>query len=141
GAWTGGMALRDLPAGPRVRLALIQPNIGSDIKWDPRYLQSNLDVHVRLTRQVAARHPQLIIWPETAVPSYLRYDPQALSAVMGVAREVGVPLLTGFPDWRPAPGGKDRSYNSAAVVGADGSFSGAYDKMHLVPFGERMPFQ
>ncbi|HVP39184.1 MAG TPA: apolipoprotein N-acyltransferase, partial [Candidatus Saccharimonadales bacterium] len=130
-----------VPAGRALRVAIIQPNIQGDIKWDPRYLVQNLGVHLRLTRAAAEERPQLVVWPETAVPSYLRYDDLAYAHVTSLARELRLPILTGFPDARPDGRGGHLDYNSSSVVLPSGELDGLYDKVHLVPFGERMPFQ
>jgi apolipoprotein N-acyltransferase len=95
-----------------------------------------------MTREaVAAGRPDLVVWPETAVPSYLRYDDMSWTAVTSLTRATGVPLLTGFPDARPDGRGGHLNFNSSSVVLPSGALSGSYDKVHLVPCGERMPFQ
>lgn len=142
GAWfSGDRMARDLPHAREIRVAIVQPNISGDIKWNPKYLFQNLAVHVRLTEEVARRNPDLIVWPETAVPSYFRFDPEAFRVVTDLARRVRIPLLTGFPDARLGGGDVPLSYNSATVLDSTGRLERIYDKMHLVPFGERMPFQ
>ncbi|MBI5835775.1 MAG: apolipoprotein N-acyltransferase [Candidatus Eisenbacteria bacterium] len=140
-ALTGAATVRDLPAGRSLRVAIVQPNIAGDIKWDPRYLVANLNATVALTGTVAARRPELIVWPETAVPTYLRYDDRAFTQVTGLVARLGIPLLTGFPDARPDAVAGRAIFNSSSVVVPPGQLDGFYDKMHLVPFGERIPFQ
>ncbi len=141
-AWTGIQMRRSIPGGESVRVALIQPNISGDRKWNPIYLHENVLIHRAMTLALAARHPQLAIWPETAVPAYLRYDDTTLAMVEGCVDSLGAPLLVGFADARRAkPGARLESFNSAAVVNPGGSLGPVYDKMHLVPFGERLPFQ
>jgi apolipoprotein N-acyltransferase len=86
-------------------------------------------------------HPDLVVWPESPAPfeeGDLRFQ-QALRSVATEAQSplvvgnIGMDLTTGEAGWR--------YYNSALVVAADGARVGRYDKIHLVPFGEYIPFQ
>jgi apolipoprotein N-acyltransferase len=81
------------------------------------------------------------IWPETATGSYLRKQIDQALVVAGFAARTGVPVFSGFADYSWDRDGRQRSYNSAALFSTDGSLGAVYAKRHLVPFGERMPFQ
>jgi apolipoprotein N-acyltransferase len=123
-----------------VRTALIQPNIGTEIKWNPAFRREIIEKVLRLTRE-APGPLDLVVWPETAIPSVLLNDPEVLARVKALSRDMGVPIATGFLHVERGPDGKRRAYNSAAVIMPDGTVSDRYDKMHLVPFSERFPFQ
>ena len=91
-------------------------------------------------------HPDLIAWPESPAP-FIDDDPRFQQALVSIARQEQTPLVVGAigvslaePEPGVAPGGY-RIYNSAQVVGADGARVGRYDKIHLVPFGEYIPFR
>jgi apolipoprotein N-acyltransferase len=91
-------------------------------------------------------HPDLIAWPESPAP-FFDEDPRFQQAMVTIARREQTPLVVGAigvslaePEQGVAPGGY-RIYNSALVVGADGARVGRYDKIHLVPFGEYIPFR
>jgi apolipoprotein N-acyltransferase len=91
-------------------------------------------------------HPDLIAWPESPAP-FIDDDPRLQQALVSIARQEQAPLVVGAigvslaePEPGVAPGGY-RIYNSALVVGADGARVGRYDKIHLVPFGEYIPFR
>lgn len=136
----GRAAMRGPERAGGVVAAIVQPNISTKIKWDPDHKDEIFDKLIRLTRE-ADGPLDLIVWPETAVPSVLLRDPPYLNAVRAIAVEKGVPIVTGFPHFERGEGGERHAYNSAAVVNKDGSLSERYDKLHLVPFSERFPFQ
>jgi apolipoprotein N-acyltransferase len=127
---------------PRVEIkaALIQPNVTTDIKWDPEHKQEIIDKIVNLTNAVPGP-VDLLVWPETAVPSAVMYDPLILNKMRQLARRHNAPLLTGFAHFEQGPDGERRAFNSAMTVRPDGRLSERYDKIHLVPFSERFPFQ
>jgi apolipoprotein N-acyltransferase len=86
-------------------------------------------------------HPDLIAWPESPAP-FLETDPRFQSAMREVASSAQAPIIVGgegvgFSEAEHAMEG----YNSALVFGADGERVGRYDKIHLVPFGEYVPFR
>ncbi len=86
-------------------------------------------------------HPDLVAWPESPAP-FEESDPRFKSALVSIARSVDAPLVVGNIGWSfDADAREWNYYNSALVVGADGSRVGRYDKIHLVPFGEYIPFQ
>jgi apolipoprotein N-acyltransferase len=83
-----------------------------------------------------------LIWPESAFPFFLAREPDALSVIAGMLGP-DTTLITGAA--RPAgptPGqGVKHAYNSVYVIDHSGSILANYDKLHLVPFGEYLPFQ
>ncbi len=125
-----GPAPLDDAAAPRVRL--VQPNATQALKWDPEMSQV---FYQRLIDSTAAGAvPDLVVWPETALPYLLDQSQAQLEAASEAAR--GAPLVLGIQR-RDAAG---RYYNSAAVLDAVGRVTALYDKAHLVPFGEYVPF-
>jgi apolipoprotein N-acyltransferase len=130
-------------AGPRV--ALVQGNIGGEIKWSgqhqPEILATFLSLSDSSVTRAPGHPPTLVVWPETATGSYLR---KQVSQSIEVAEWAGmrhVPVFTGFADYSFGPDGKPQPWNAAGLWEPDGSLSAVYAKRHLVPFGERMPFQ
>ena len=79
------------------------------------------------------------MWPEAAVPAYVRFEPGALRWLTDLAADVRVPLLVGVPD-AETDGTQVRYLNSAFLVESAG-VRARYDKMHLVPFGEYVPLK
>jgi apolipoprotein N-acyltransferase len=117
-----------------VTIRLIQPNAPQDQKWHPdhmhRFFQRQLDY---TASPAAGPEPSLIVWPETAVPSLLEHAETVLRKVAEAAE--GAPVVLGMQRSEDL-----RYFNSLVVLGADGQVSGLYDKQHLVPFGEYVPF-
>ena len=86
-------------------------------------------------------HPDLVAWPESPAP-FDESDPRFKAALVSIARAVQAPLVVGNIGWTfDAAAHEWNYYNSALVVDADGARVGRYDKIHLVPFGEYIPFQ
>jgi len=125
------------------RVALIQPNIGSGDKWKASMQDSVVGTLYRLTRAAASDtlRPVLIVWPETALPFYARLEPLKMHRLLATARELGVPILAGYPDARLGSSGDVKTHNAVGLVLATGRIAEQYEKIHLVPFGERIPFQ
>jgi apolipoprotein N-acyltransferase len=123
------------PAGPEIPVALIQGNIDQAVKWDPRLQDATVEAYRRLTLEAGGDRLELVIWPETAVPFFLREDARR-AALEALARQVGADLLVGAPD---REGGQRR--NSAFLIGREGRLLDRYDKRHLVPFGEYVPLK
>ncbi|OCX66520.1 apolipoprotein N-acyltransferase [Thioclava sp. SK-1] len=119
-----------------INLRLIQPNAAQRLKWLPQYRTMFFRRHLDLTAAPVAPGdpvPDLIIWPETAVPFLLEWPGDGLDMIAQAAK--GTPLAFGV---QRAVG--TRYYNSLAVMDAQGRIGPTYDKVHLVPFGEYIPF-
>jgi len=126
-----------------VRLRLVQPKIAQRDKWKPDLRRRHFDTLLRLSREPAAPGvlpPTHVIWPETATPLFLSSVPEAVR-IAAQAAPVGGALLTGAPrQSRPAQGPRE-IWNSFHVVNAQAQVAETYDKYHLVPFGEYVPFK
>jgi apolipoprotein N-acyltransferase len=124
------------------RVALIQPNVGFDEKWraDADSLVTEL---LRLSGQTVMRtRPDLVLWPEAAVPGYFLNHPDWDRRIRAEAAGTGVPLVIGGLDARPARGGGWEYFNAAFVYPGTGAarLEPAYHKNYLVPIVERVPF-
>jgi apolipoprotein N-acyltransferase len=137
-ALVGRAQLASSPGGPTLPVALVQGNIAQAVKWDAAFRAETFRIYEELTR-AAAPGSRLVVWPEAAVPAYLRFEPGAMRWILELGAAVRVPLLVGAPD---AEGeGRRVSYlNSAFLVEGTGIRS-RYDKIHLVPFGEYVPLK
>ena len=138
-AWGGQrMAANRLTQGEPVRVGLIQANIAQVDKWNPARAGMIVDRYLQLTRQAAANGADFLLWPESATPYNFQEDP-ASDVIRSMVRQLGKPLLLGSDEMER--GSPDRYYNSAFMLDTVGTTAAVYRKMHLVPFGEYVPFQ
>jgi len=122
-----------------VKVALVQPNIPQTEKWDREKDQQIRDTLEELTDTVARiGNLDLVIWPETALPDFVRISPSSQNLVWRMV-EHGFPLLVGSMDVGVSESGRTY-YNSSILFGTNGAEIAKYDKQHLVPFGEYVPF-
>jgi len=120
-----------LPAAGEATIRLVQPNAAQGVKWDATLAEEHLFRLLDLTAEGGAA--DLTIWPETAVPYMLEYAP----TVAGMVTEAsgGRPVAMGIQRE-----GAGLYYNSLRVLEGEGQEIAFYDKHHLVPFGEYIPF-
>jgi len=125
-----------------VRLRLVQPAIPQQLKWKSGYKVAHVRKQVELSRQPSADGlpPTLVIWAETAVPFNVGSDPRLIAYLGSAAPDNGF-LITGAPRATP-PGEQPLKYwNSLVAISPQGTLTAVYDKTHLVPFGEYVPFR
>ena len=120
-------------------IGVVQPNVEQAQKWDVAFRRETMERYDRLTAGLGD-DLDLIVWPEAATPFVFEMEPQYRSLVTDMARRARAPLLFGSPALRRYPDGKPFLLNSAYLLAADGQILGRYDKQHLVPFGEYIPF-
>jgi apolipoprotein N-acyltransferase len=131
-----GQLLRQIewtsPQGAPVRVALLQGNISQDLKFQANRYATTLALYKRM---IEASEGRLIVLPETAIPRFLdAVDPGYLEGIARTAAAHGADVLIGVPIRDP----DGRYFNSVVSLGA--SPSQRYDKAHLVPFGEFVPY-
>ncbi|HEY5648786.1 MAG TPA: apolipoprotein N-acyltransferase [Nitrospiria bacterium] len=125
--------------GGTIRTGVVQANIPQDVKWDDAFREETISRYERLTRGLFSEEAELIIWPEAAMPFLLEENPAFRKRVAGLAREGKTPLLVGSPAL--VRNTDDiKLTNSAYLLSGEGKTLGRYDKIHLVPFGEYIPF-
>ncbi|MFN3208126.1 MAG: apolipoprotein N-acyltransferase [Roseovarius sp.] len=119
------------PDAPIVRL--VQPNAAQQAKWLPENLQMFYDRQRQFTAAPGeGGRPDLVVWPETAIPTFLHQSEDLLGGIAASAQ--GAPVVLGL---RRLDG--QRYFNSLLYMDGDGAVAQVYDKHHLVPFGEFMP--
>ena len=123
---------------------LVQQNIPVSADWTPSYFQHTVTDLTNLTLKSAQSNPDtkidLVVWPESPAPFFTN-DPRFRSPVSDLARRLHVPIVTGSIGSDAATPNADAPvFNSAALITPTGEWIARYDKVHLVPFGEYLPF-
>ncbi len=127
--------------GRDLKAAVVQGNIDQDKKWEPAFQQEVLDIYFSLSREASLASPDLIVWPETAVPFFFGYDTEHSSRLVSFQQELGTPLLFGSVLLKDPQKEKPKLTNSAVLLDREGKTLAQYDKIHLVPFGEYVPLR
>ncbi len=129
-----------------VHLRIMQPNLQQDDKFNYARKQQVMDRYLALSdrkdgpQSTGLRGVTHLIWPESAFPFFLTREPDVLAQISALLPK-GTVLITGAIRAPDSQGVVNRAYNSIYVIGDDGSILSVYDKVHLVPFGEYLPFQ
>ncbi|NQT89992.1 MAG: apolipoprotein N-acyltransferase [Candidatus Omnitrophica bacterium] len=131
------MATRQPQHGTSLKISVIQGNIPQTQKWDPDKKYPIMKRYSRLTLEAAKDEPDLIIWPETSVPGYAHKEKDVGLWLSSLAKKAEASLLVGAP----ASAGEEYDYNSAILFSKKGEFLKQYNKLHLVMFGEYIPFE
>jgi apolipoprotein N-acyltransferase len=131
-----------------VRLRLIQPNLPQDEKFNYSQKQKIMSWYLALSdratgpQSAGVRDVTHLIWPESAFPFFLPREVDALAQIAALLPPTTVLITGGIrPPEASSNAGATRAYNSIYVVDHEGSIISVYDKVHLVPFGEYLPFQ
>lgn len=136
-----------------VKIRVVQPSVPQREKWQADKQAAIFQDHLDLSRaDPTGRRDDLagvthVVWPEAAMPFLPLERPEALMAIGDMLPD-GVHLLTGALRREPAEDGAGdarghpfRAFNSLMVFDGEGALAGLYDKTHLVPFGEYLPWQ
>lgn len=125
---------------PKTTISVIQGNIKQELKWDHEFQTKTIEKYVHLTNTVFNKKPDLIIWPETALPFYYGND-KKLSALVDICiRSSKTNFLIGSLAFESNKN-KREYYNRAYMLNRFSIVTGTYDKHHLVPFGEYVPLE
>ena len=158
-----GYRLNPPPAPVQATAVLVQENldVNQDNSWPGPYYQEHVEDFIRLSEHTCGPYlagmpelnaypvipdcppqppsPDIVAWPESPAPFYDK-DPRFVSALRTVALKEHAPVVAGNIGVDPHGLSADR-YNSAVFMGPDGNVLGRYDKVHLVPWGEYIPFK
>ncbi|MFA5357027.1 MAG: apolipoprotein N-acyltransferase [Candidatus Omnitrophota bacterium] len=129
-------APRVCAGGEPLRISVIQGNIPQQLKWSRGSRDIIMDTYFAISMQALKDKPDLVIWPEAALPVVLQEEPVYYERAREFIISGKTPFLLGAATLR---GGN--YYNSALLVPADGKPPARYDKLHLVPFGEYIPLR
>jgi apolipoprotein N-acyltransferase len=123
-----------------ITVGVVQPNVDQAVKWDTTYREETIARFDRLTEKLG-RATDLVVWPEAATPFVFEREPVYQLQLMALAKRAQAPILFGSPALRFYPDRRPYLMNSAYLLAPDGQLLGRYDKHHLVPFGEYIPFK
>jgi len=129
-----------ISASKSLKVSIVQGNIEQAIKWDPAFQTTTTEKYVNLSLSAKEEKPDLVVWPETATPFYFLYDRLLSKKVLKGIHDTNTDFLIGSPSFVRI-GNIIEYYNSAYLISPDGRVCGKYDKAHLVPFGEYVPFK
>jgi apolipoprotein N-acyltransferase len=125
---------------PALRVAAVQGNIAQTIKWNPQAFWPTVNTYLAQTRSLQPLRPQLVVLPETVIPTDLNGDDSAgvrryvRLQFAHLAKTLHTTLAVGSLESR---GGSE--YNALFTFGPDGSLANVYEKRQLVPFTESFP--
>lgn len=124
------------PAKRLVKIALVQPNIASHIKWDRNYLNSNWEKYKLLSQIAKLKGAKFLIYPETILPILWGYDFKFETKVRNFLEQLNIAILVGIPYQD-----NGKIYNASFLYLPEEGIVDIYYKTHLVPFGEYLPLR
>lgn len=119
----------------RLRVRIVQTRIPIDYEWGGEAQDALLDDLTALTLETDSGS-DLVVWPETPAPFFLSLDPSFRTRIASLAARLDAHVLVGYIDFQG-----ELPTNSAGLVSPEGAQVSRYDKIHLVPFGEYVPFR
>ena len=123
------------PTNKSINVAIIQPNIDPNKKWDYNLRKQTISLMDSLYQDAINMAPDLIIFPETALPSYLRIEKRVRKKLQRKVNQSGIPIIIGTVDRELDSNGTKLYFNSSMYLSPQKDYS-MYDKIHLVPFAE-----
>ena len=124
----------DPPDNSSLEVAVVSSTVRQETKLDARNLEALRARYQELGRMAASLDPDLIVYPESFLPSFILRKPDLLGDLQGVARLGGAQVLFGTGEYI-----EGNLYNRIALLSATGALEGTYDMVRLVPFGEYIP--
>jgi len=132
-----------LETAPVADIGIVQGNIEQGMKWSPEERLATVDNYLRQSERLAVHgSPELIVWPETALPFYPRGN-DLIKPVKAFIKKYTIPLLSGAPWYEVVDWDKRQFeyYNGAFMLLPGDEAGGYYFKSHLVPYGEYVPLK
>ena len=138
--------IKEVVAGgtePQITVGIVQGNIKQEQKWSAELQEKTVLIYTTMTQSLLDQNPpEFTVWPETALPFYPPGS-KLMRPLFDFVSENDTSILTGAPWYEiiDREARKIKFYNSAVLLGGDGTYHGKYYKTHLVPFGEYVPFK
>jgi apolipoprotein N-acyltransferase len=148
GAGAYRLATTEVGSVDGIKLRIMQPNLPQDEKFRISAKHEVMDRYIGISDRATSPERRglqdvtHLFWPESAFPFFLEREPDALARIASMLKR-GTVLVTGASRFEEPRAGdpEPHVYNSIRVIGSDGAIVATYDKVHLVPFGEYLPFQ
>ena len=121
----------------QIKIALLQPNITQDIKWQPAQRQKTLQLLREKTSLTLEN--DIVIWPENAIPMFRHQATYFIEEIADMAQASNTTIISGVPWFEPSKGNSNGIIHNSII--AFGQGEGHYHKQKLVPFGEYVPLQ
>ena len=131
-------AIENASEKSQFKVGVIQPNVDPVEKWNESYKNKLVALMDSLTNEAMINEPELVLWPESALPAYLRISPKYRQPIQQKVKQYGIPILAGSIDMESDENGRNY-YNGTILFNADGTMD-IYHKLLLVPFAEYIPF-
>jgi apolipoprotein N-acyltransferase len=127
----------------KVHLRIMQPNLPQDARFNFAARKQVMDRYVALSEQASSTPHDVthLIWPESPFPFFLTREPDALAQIAKLLAPRTVLITGAMRLAEPVDRAHPQAFNSIYAIGPDGAVVGLYDKLHLVPFGEFLPFE
>jgi apolipoprotein N-acyltransferase len=138
GAWRWTAVEGEIAAAPRLRVGLVQGNVGIHEKGNAAYFDINVEKYRELSRSLQ-EEVEVVIWPETVAQWWIAESATAVAASENPFPELRRFLIFGGLAYRYDSGDEALRFNSAFLMGPDGALQGHYNKQILLPFGEYLP--
>ena len=123
-----------------ISVSYIQPNIELNLKWNQKFLRKNLQILTTMTDSIMITNPDLVVWPETGIPYYLKDVTEDLNFLNQHIRQRNYHLLTGAIDFSHANDHRLK-HNAAYFFTPGDSNYYIYRKLQLVPIEEKIPYK
>ena len=139
GVWRSSLSAEKYDSAS-LRVSIIQPSIDQSIKWDRNYQSKTMKLYEDLTRFCFPFKPDIIVWPETAVPFFLQEQKSYVAQIQDMAFESNSSIILGSPAYNEEKNRINTEYyNRAYYITGNSGILDYHDKVHLVPFGEYVP--
>lgn len=138
----GYIRLKNIPGIHReINVGIVQPNIDPNLKFTSQMRDETFRRLIKLSELCVEKSfnkkLHLIVWPETATPIFIKTPGAFQDSVIGLVNRINIPILTGTPIYDRK---KHEIYNGAVLIEPEKGITQEYKKLHLVPFGEHIPF-
>jgi len=141
GAIYENVQLKRFPGSEPIQVGVLQGNIDQDQIWDQQYINKTFAVYSELVQQAVLSGARLLVWPETAFPGIFNLDYQQAEVVREWSRQWNVTQLVGSDEVKTSEYEGYEYFNSILLLNTEGKLQGRTSKLHLVPFGEYVPYK